>query len=217
MKRLIATLMILMILMPVTAQASPFCAEPKPTVMPACTVGVWAGTNDMLEKMRAIMARMPATVRANMEAEMGQPLSMTVFEDGYYATMPVNRGIIADVQHDNGDVTELTMNLAVTPALGWLWADDAGKMGFCSEPGTGQFMMNSTARNPHGTATSTVGPTGGGDFVPEMTYQCTGDQMTMQVMLPAPVGTVTYSMNRVPEARWSREFRDAHARRFAPE
>lgn len=214
MKRFLVTLLILM---PMAANASPFCAEPKPTTMPSCTVGVWAGTNDMLEKMRAIMASMPATVRANMEAEMGQPLGMTVFDDGYYATMPVNRGIIADVQHDNGDVTELTMNLAVTPALGWLWADDAGQMGFCSEPGTGQFMMTSTARGPGGTATSTVGPTGGDSFVPGMTYQCTGDQMTLQVMLPAPVGTVTYSMTRVPETAWSAAFREAYDRRFAPE
>ncbi|MEM7056358.1 MAG: hypothetical protein AAF557_02095 [Pseudomonadota bacterium] len=212
MKRLIAV-----VLMLANSAASPICAEPKPTVMPSCTVGVWAGTNDMLEKMRAIMASMPATVRANMESRMTQPLSMTVFEDGYYATMPVNRGIIADVQHDNGDVTQLTMDLAITSALGWLWAEDDGRMGFCSEPGTGQFMMSSTAQNPHGSATAAVGPTGGGDFVPEMTYQCAGDQMTMQVMLPAPVGMVTYTMTRVPENRWSEAFRDAHARRFASE
>ena len=148
---------------------------------------------------------------------MGQPLGMVVFDDGFYATMPVNRGIIADVQQDNGDVIELTMNLAIMPALGWLSADASGRMGFCSQPGSGQFMMTSTARGPGGTATSAVGPTGGDSFVPEITYQCAGDQMTMQVMLPAPVGTVTYSLTRIPETSWSDAFREAYERRFEEE
>ena len=95
MKRLAAALLALS---PGIAEAGNFCTAPQPTVMPSCTVGVWAGTNDMLDKMRAVMASMPATVRANMEANMTQPLGMMIFEDGYYATMPVNRGMGLQLQ-----------------------------------------------------------------------------------------------------------------------
>ena len=214
MKRLLAALAILV---PSLAQAGVFCDEPRPTEMPACMVGVWAGDNDMLEKMRAIMANMPASVRANMEAEMGRPLGMTIYEDGYYATLAVRRGLIAEIQGGGDGSTQINMDLSITPARGWLSAGEKGELGFCSEPGTGQFMMTTTTSGPGGSQSSTQVPTGRDDYVPEMSYECAGDQMIMRAYLPDPVGTVTYTLHRVAKSRWSKEFEDAYQRRFATE
>lgn len=202
-------------LMPGAGVASPICDAPRPTTMPTCTVGVWAGQSDMAEKMRAILERMPASVRDSAAGSMNGPLGMVVFEDGYYATMPVQGGIEATLGDGGGDAIELTMDMAITPALGWLDANDAGAMQFCTMPGTGIPFATATVSGPGGSTTAPIGPAPGGGFVPRMTYTCAGDQMEMKVMLPEPVGTVTYSMRRVPEALWAPDLRDRIERRFA--
>lgn len=196
------------------ASAQDICSGPQPFDMPSCMVGAWYGDSDMATKMNAILAGLPADVRARMGGDMGRYLFLAVYPDGFFATSPM-AGDVDGLFRTEGGTTDFTMDLIATPGSGWMWMIDGGGMGFCTNPGAGHGLMQTTASNGMGTnnevAISGLAP---GGFAPTMSATCDDDLMLMHVDLPDPIGTVTYEMHRIPVSAMDPSFRTLYEGRF---
>ncbi len=204
-------------LLPGAMLAQELCEGAGPFEMPPCLVGTWFGESDMAVRMQAILDSVPEHMRANMGGDMGRYLQISIYDDGYFVTSPlegqINGAFFGD---DPGDETLFSMDLTAGVSAGQMWATDFGAMGFCSEEGTGVATLGVVATNEmgrkEGMASSAAAMPGG---TPNMSYICEGNSLMVFVELPDPIGTVTYDLQRVAPDRMDAETRRIIEERFA--
>jgi hypothetical protein len=184
----------LALLTPLPLAAQQVCSAPEPFDMPPCMVGAWFGESDMTEKMNGLLASVPENMRARMVEDMGRYLFIAIYDDGFFATSPLD-GEIAGQFLSGRNTMDFEMELEATPGHGCMWAGESGAIGFCTAPGAGMAFTTARAEGDSHTAMSTFAPPSG-----DMSFfaQCDGDLMLMTSDLPAPIGTVTYELHRIP-------------------
>lgn len=183
------------------------CPPPPGSTVDRCLVGAWIGTNNAMTQLIEGFERMGmADLITDMTADMSHTVAVRVFEDGFYSTIPFNRNLeLQDFSDRTGDVTITQFDLRVDTATGYYWTE-GNRLKFCSSGGNAIF--GATVSSPDGTSSMTMPVPDGGDFVPDMTYSCSGDEFNMTVALPQPIGNVDYFLQRVDPARLPEELRD---------
>jgi hypothetical protein len=189
--RIAVTLLALVGPLPLAAQD--VCPAPQPFDMPPCMVGAWVGESDMADKMNAMLARVPANMRAQMGGDMGRYLFLAVYADGFFATSPLAGDIDGQLRTEGGR-TDFHIDLVATPGHGWMWAGESGAIGFCTDPHAGMAFTTFTSEGSSQVMSSPFAPPSG-DM--SFTALCDGDLMLMTSDLPEPIGTVTYEMHRI--------------------
>ncbi|TCD15309.1 hypothetical protein [Oricola cellulosilytica] len=191
--------------LPATAQTP--CPPPAGATVDRCLVGAWIGTNNAMTKLIEGFERMGAAdLITDMTADMSHTVAVRVFDDGFFSTIPFNRNLeMQDFDDRTGDITITQFDLRVDTATGYYWTE-GDRLKFCSSGGTAIF--GATVSGPEGSSSMTMPVPGGGDFVPDMTYTCSGDEFSMTVALPQPIGDVDYFLQRVDPARLPEELAD---------
>jgi hypothetical protein len=182
-----------------------------------CLVGAWAGTNTVAERIREMLSAMaPAGVSRTVLPEgIDQVLGMVIYPDGFYATLPLVSGVtMKDIEED--EVITTNMRLFTGTNTGWIWTA-GNSLNFCAQPGTMGFLQMD-AQSSGGRASTTIDPNAApNDYMPDITYSCGGNSMSMSIALPEPIGTVDYFLTRIPLERFDDEMRALYESRFAPE
>ena len=205
-----------------SAPAQDLCA-PADVTMDPCLSGAWIGTSSAMERARAALEAMPPLdgSRSVIANDFATALGIQIYDDGFYATIPLHRNMIVDDIHTNSRTgssyrVETDMHLVISTATGVIWTEGS-QMRFCSMPGTGQATLTADVAVSDGSRTTTsISPFGPPGFVPEIDYTCSGDQLNFTVHLPAPIGDVDYYLTRVPLDRFDDEYRELYDSRFAP-
>lgn len=174
----------------------------------SCVVGAWIGSSTIPEAMERAMRAMPENVRANFN-DFGRPVAMIIYEDGFFETFPMGANGNAVFEDDDGNVTRVEMNAQTITSAGYLTAM-GGMLDICHLPGgAGGLTGEMTVTTSDGSATMPLAPPPGPQsFNPVITYTCSGNSMQQMVALPAPLGTITYDLARVPLSAFPEEMRD---------
>ncbi|MBO6604331.1 MAG: hypothetical protein JJ938_07175 [Roseicyclus sp.] len=173
----------------------------------SCVVGAWIGSSTIPEAMERAMRAMPENVRANFN-DFGRPVAMIIYEDGFFETFPMGANGNAVFEDDDGNVTRVEMNAQTITSAGYLTAM-GGMLDICHLPGGGGLTGEMTVTTSDGSATVPLAPPPGPQsFNPVITYTCSGNSMQQMVALPAPLGTITYDLARVPLSAFPEEMRD---------
>ena len=185
-------------------QAQGACPAEIPFPDP-CLVGNWIGQNTVAEKMNEILQSMPSNgATINTFPPMTALLGMTIWDDGFYATLPLHQALTYEaVQND--DTVVVDMDLTIGTNTGYIWGD-GGRMYFC-EGGAQAGNLRTEATSSDGSRVANT-PLfgGGGGFTPDITYSCDEGFLDFTVMLPAPIGEIDYNLGRVPAGRFDIEF-----------
>ncbi len=155
--------------------------------------------------------------------EFGRVISMTIYEDGFYVSVPFNSNVtIRDIDNDTGELTTTHLDLRVQSQVGYIWADGS-HMRFCtmSDFSTTAFRMQ--AEGPDGSASKNIdlawtpsGPiTDINAYVPDIEFTCAEDSLSMSVILKPPVGVINHYFIRIPRDRLDETLRDLLDTRFA--
>lgn len=179
---------------PALAQAT--CEAPVGPIE-TCLVGAWVGTSSIPDALERALMAMPDAVRANFSS-LGQPVGMIIYDDGFFETFPIAAEGVADFVDDDGDVTTYEMTGQTVTTAGYITAL-GGTLDICYLPGAQGNLNGQMTVTTDGNSTTLPLPTmPGNTFNPVITYSCSGDTMQQNVALPAPIGTITYDMIRVP-------------------
>lgn len=174
-----------------TVLAQQMCTDPVGSV-PPCMVGTWLGHSDMAARFDAMMAGLPDDVRARALESAGQSLFMRIEADGWYVTSALSADADVTFLGSGGAAETLTASLRTTGGTGFFTAGAADALSFCAQTGGfGTVSLNGE--------TAPVVPEGDVPVIP-MRQACAGDALKLFVDLPPPMGTVTYSLERIPEA-----------------
>ncbi len=197
------------------------CSPPEATI-PSCMAGAWVGTSTALQNIRRMLERMPAgsTTRRTIASEVPNALGIHIYPNGFYATIPLEHSVhIEDLETlPSGRVTSVQtdMTLMAGQAFGWLWTT-GNQMYFCDEPTPSVPVLTMEVQSEGSWASTSIFPTGGSGFTPEIDFSCRGDSLSFTVHLPEPVGNVDYFLTRVPLDRFSEAYRELSEARFGPE
>lgn len=184
---------------PVLAQNA--CVTPPPVGDP-CMVGHWIGENTAPARIRsALQGIAPDSVIREIEAASSPVLGISIYDDGFYHTLPFHHATsFSDTDIATGDVTDVRLDLAAPTQVGFI-NGQAGQITFC-DAGSPPALFSMTTGDG-----GVAGPVGGGSrYDPNISYSCSADAMTMNVQLPAPIGTVEYYMFKVPESAFDETF-----------
>lgn len=188
----------------VACVASPAATQTMCTVetglVPPCMVGTWVGSSDMAERMEMMFAGLPENVRAHAMESSGRALFIRIERDGWFVTSTLSAGADITFLTDSGSAGEMEVALRTTGGTGFFTAGSGDTLAFCST--TGGFATVTMDGSP-----APVVPDGDVSVMP-MRQSCSGDELLMFVDLPPPMGTVTYTLDRVPEADIPPELRD---------
>ena len=177
------------------------CVSPPPVGDP-CMVGHWIGENTAPARIKAALQGIaPDSVIREIEAASSPVLGISIFEDGFYHTLPFHHATeFSDTDIETGDVTDVRLDLAAPTQVGFI-NGQGGQITFC-DAGSAPALFSMTAGGG-----GMAGPVEGGPrFEPNITYSCSGSSLSMQVQLPAPIGTVDYSLSKVPESAFDDTF-----------
>ena len=200
MKWTVTTLMLALWTAPALAQNA--CVAPPPVGDP-CMVGHWVGENTAPARIRdALQGMVPDRVIREISAGASPAVGISIYEDGFYHTLPFHHATeFTDTFVETGDVVDVRLDLAAPTQVGFI-NGEAGRITFC-DAGSAPALFSMTANGDGMTAPVM----GGARYEPTITYTCTGDTMTMDVHLPAPIGTVQYFLRSVPDEAFGDEFR----------
>ena len=199
-----------------TAMAQIGCEPPEPASIPACMVGAWYGSSDAAEKFQSILDSIPSEeMRARVSGSMGQDLAIGIYSDGYYATWPVTGSLDGEMRSDNESMV-FGMDLEISPSLGWMSVSEGGKLQFCTVSGGGVLTTQTQGIHGETADTFTLAPLPSG-YDSDIDVLCEGGTLQMLMHLPAPIGTVTYTLHHLPASRMTDDFRRLYDRRFAHE
>jgi hypothetical protein len=176
------------------ALAQQACVAGEAGRVPDCMVGTWTGESDMAARFDAMMATMPASVRAQATAGSAHYLFLRVDPDGWFVTSPLAAAADATFLSDSGAAGTLRASLETSGGTGFFTAGAGDAMSFCMLTGGwgkvtlegGEAMAAAPVARP---ATSPV----------PMRWACSGDSLKLFVDLPPPMGTVTYGLSRIPD------------------
>lgn len=187
------------------------CAEGETRPRPdPCLVGNWIGASDAQEVFARFAEGMEGSgVQIDAFPTFPATLGMTVYEDGFYATLPFHETSSVMFTDDTGSST-LTMDLSIPTEAGFFWTS-GNQLHNCTIPG-GAPMLHAEVQTPDGSGTFTVPVTGEGSYVPVTDYTCAGDRLTTVTHLP--VGDVTVNLRRFPDSAFGDTFRDMVDDRF---
>ena len=177
---------------PVAAQQA--CPPGTAGAVPACMVGTWTGESDMAQRLDMMLAGLPDSVRAQAQAGSAQYLFLRVDPDGWFVTSPLMAAADATFLSDSGASETLRASLETSGGTGFFTAGAGDAMGFCMLTGGWGKV---TLEGGGAAAAAPVGPAVTG-AVP-MRWGCAGDALSLYVDLPPPMGTVTYSLTRIPD------------------
>ncbi len=171
-----------------------------------CLVGAWIGSSTIPQALERAMQSMPDAIRANFN-DFGRPVGMVVYDDGFFETFPMGANGSAAFRDDDGDVTTFQVNGQTTTTVGYMTAL-GGTLDLCYLPSAqGNLTGEMTVTTPDGSSTVPIFAMPDNAFTPVITYTCSGNRMQQMVALPAPLGTITYDLSRVPTSM----FEDAMA------
>ncbi len=181
-----------------------------------CLVGNWIGDNTAVIRIQAAIDSMPLPdAERSVIMGMSPVLGMTVFDDGLYATLPFHQDMeVITVTEE--DTVSVEMNLAIGTQVGFIWGDGTN-LQFCTTGDSFVALQVDAESTLGGSSSTMITPGGMGGFTPVITYQCSGNTLTYQVQLPAPIGTVDYYLERFSDARFPAEFRALMDDRFGVE
>jgi len=193
--------------LPAAALAQAACPAAPPPPDP-CLVGNWVGENTALQ---AFTLAMPAMAAAGVSVETipGPPpvLGMTIYEDGFYETLPIHADALNYISDRDG-TAELSIDLSMPTQIGHVWGA-GGRLEFC-DMGIIAPEVRMGLVAPDGASGDTDFTVGFGSFTPGISYACTGDTWTFTVDLPPPIGAVDYRLYRFPDTRFADEFMTEH-------
>ncbi|MFC5585481.1 hypothetical protein ACFPOD_10180 [Nitratireductor kimnyeongensis] len=191
--------------LPVAAQVP--CPPPPETSMDSCLAGAWIGSNNAVEQLTEAFTRMGmADLVSDMTAGVPNILAIRIYEDGFFSTIPFNRSLeLQEVDDHTGDLIITQFDLRANTQTGQMWTADS-RLKFCSSGG--DVLFGATMSSPDGTTSTTMPVPGGGAFIPQITYSCSGTSFSMSVALPQPIGNVDYFLTRVDPARFPDELSD---------
>lgn len=180
----------------VPAHAQATCTAPTGPIE-TCLVGAWIGSSTIPEALQAAMNSMPDAVRANFSS-IGAPVGMIIYDDGFFETFPLGAEGAAQFQDAEGDLTTFEMTGQTVTTAGYLSAI-GGTLDLCYLPGAQGNLNGEMTVTTDGTSTTVpIFAIPENTFNPVITYDCMGDVMQQDVALPAPIGTITYTLVRVP-------------------
>lgn len=199
MKRFMFALALSTIAAPALAQNA--CVSPPPVGDP-CMVGHWIGENTAPERLRsALQGIAPDSVIREIEASMSPVLGISIYNDGFYHTLPFHHSeSFTDTEIESGDVTDVRLDLAVPTQVGFI-NGTGGRIEFCDAGSAPAMFSMTTGGGGYAGSAGKATP-----FEPNISYSCSGRSMTMNVQLPAPVGTVDYYLTRIPESSFDETF-----------
>lgn len=190
---------------PAFAQAT--CTEPAGPIE-ACLVGAWVGISTIPDALERAMNAMPDAVRANFNS-LGQPVGMIIYDDGFFETFPIGAEGVVDFVNAQGDVTTFEMTGQTVTTAGYITAL-GGTLDLCYLPAAQGNLNGEMTVTASGTSTTVpIFAMPENTFSPVITYTCSGDTMQQNVALPAPIGTITYDLIRVPNAAFPFAMRGA--------
>lgn len=173
------------------------CLAPTGSV-PPCMVGIWSGSNDMVERMDAIFATLPDDVVAQMVPTSGQYLFLRVLPDGNFATSPTEAQADMAFLTENG-ADEVMIAVQTYGMSGYFAAGPGDALAYCKwSSGPDTMVIESTVEGET-TQQVTPLPAFGTSSVP-FRYECAGNSMNIFMDLPPPMGTITYAMTKVNES-----------------
>lgn len=179
---------------PALSQAT--CTAPHGP-LETCLVGAWVGSSTIPEALQAAMMSMPDAVRANFSS-IGAPVGMIIYDDGFFETFPLGAEGAAQFQDRDGDLTTFEMTGQTVTTAGYISAI-GGTLDLCYLPGGMGNLNGEMTVTSDGTSTTVpLFAVPENTFNPVITYSCIGDVMQQNVALPAPIGTITYDLVRVP-------------------
>ncbi len=198
-------------LCPTFAAAQGACPAAPPPPDP-CMVGTWMGENTAGQRIYEMIQNNPppGVSRTTLPVPPAM-LGITIFEDGFYATLPLHSDVgWTDVSEEDTVVVEMDLNIG--SEFGYIW-NPAGQVNFCTQGSNLVTLLTKAQSGLGGEAEVVTSPGEDTHFWPRMTYTCSGDAMHWTVDLPAPIGTVVYIMRKFDDDRFEDEWRDLLARR----
>ncbi|OAN82181.1 hypothetical protein A8B78_08615 [Jannaschia sp. EhC01] len=192
------TLALLMSLAAAPAFAQATCEAPTGPIE-TCLVGAWVGSSTIPDALQRAMNSMPDAVRANFSS-IGAPVGMIIYDDGFYETFPLGVEGAAQFQDSDGDLTTFEMTGQTVTTAGYI-SPIGGTLDLCYLPGAQGNLNGEMTVTSDGTSTTVpLFAIPENTFNPVITYTCIGDNLVQNVALPAPIGTITYDLIRVPLA-----------------
>lgn len=183
------------------------CTEPVGPIE-TCLVGAWVGTSTIPDALERAMNSMPDAVRANFSS-LGQPVGMIIYDDGFFETFPIGAEGVADFVNTQGDVATYEFTAQTVTTVGYITAL-GGTLDLCYLPAAQGNLTGQMTVTTSGTSTTVpLFAVPENTFTPVITYTCSGDTMQQNVALPAPIGTITYDLIRVPVEAFPFAMRDA--------
>lgn len=179
---------------PALSQAT--CTAPTGPIE-TCLVGAWVGSSTIPEALQTAMQSMPDAVRANFSS-LGAPVGMIIEDDGFFQTFPLSVEGAAQFEDSDGDLTTFEMTGQTVTTAGYISAI-GGTLDLCYLPAAQGNLTGEMTVTTDGTSTTVpLFAIPENTFNPVITYSCFGDVMQQDVALPAPIGTITYTLVRVP-------------------
>ncbi|MEJ6397377.1 hypothetical protein V8J84_05595 [Yoonia sp. 208BN28-4] len=181
-----------------------------PATLPApdpCMIGTWMGENTAGQRIYDMIQRNPppGVDRTTIPVPPAM-LGITIFEDGFYATLPLHTeaGWTDVSEHDT---VAVQMDLSVGSEFGHIWTE-GGQLKFCTTGENLVTLLTKAQSGLGGEGETVTSPLGDPAFRPRIGYNCSGDFMDWTVQLPAPINTVAYNLQKFDEDRFSDEWRD---------
>lgn len=179
---------------PALAQAT--CEAPTGPIE-TCLVGAWVGSSTIPQALEQAMRSMPDNVAASFSA-FGRPVGMIIYDDGFFETFPITADGFATFVDSDDTVTSFEMVAQTITTAGYISAI-GGTLDLCYLPGAlGGINGEMTVTTDGNSTTVPLMAVPENTFNPVITYSCSGDNMQQNVALPAPIGTITYNLTRVP-------------------
>ncbi|WP_224813640.1 hypothetical protein [Hasllibacter sp. MH4015] len=186
----------LLLLSATPALAQPVCEAPSGP-LETCLVGAWVGSSTIPQALEQAMRSMPDNVAANFSS-FGVPVAMIIYDDGFFETFPITADGFATFVDSEGDVTSFEMVGQTVTTAGYISAI-GGTLDLCYLPGAlGNLNGEMTVTTNGESTTVPLFAVPENTFNPVISYSCSGDSMQQNVALPAPLGTITYNLTRVP-------------------
>lgn len=200
-------LLILLLLAATPAVSQAVCTEPVGPIE-TCLVGAWVGTSTIPDALERAMNSMPDAVRANFSS-LGQPVGMIIYDDGFFETFPIGAEGVADFVNTQGDVATYEFTGQTVTTAGYITAL-GGTLDLCYLPAAqGNLTGQMTVTTSGASTTVPLFAVPENTFTPVISYSCSGDTMQQNVALPAPIGTITYDLIRVPASAFPFAMRGA--------
>ncbi len=186
-----------LIFLPASLPAQTACLAPEGRV-PPCMVGIWSGSNDMVERMEAIFATLPDDVVAQMAPTSGQYLFLRVLPNGNFVTAPTDAQ--ADIEFLTRDGADNVMIAVQTYGMsGYFTAGPDDALAYCKWSSGPDTITTESTVDGATYQDITPLPAFGTASVP-FRYECSGNSMNIFMDLQPPMGTITYTMTKVDES-----------------